>query len=273
MPSLGELSPQERAKPYAKFYREAAPPPPEHARLLGNPKPMDPVKALPIQRMNELLDPGYHDVETGYCIMPDGSGYVAVLSRMPGVTVDMVRWWMAWFVLEDLRYKIWFPRDHKAVRIKDEDRAMLMDPTIPRERKIENPSPWHEALEDIGSGMASVQIDVMGPEDMGFDMSRFRAPYVATTVGGVATVLTSDGPPGYVSMVHFIREIPEGIEYRTRFWMGYAIKDRKSLLMLPTGVRIPEEAAAGLLEHDILEYSNLKVLLPEVYAEFGQAIQ
>jgi anaerobic selenocysteine-containing dehydrogenase len=100
-------------------------------------------EALPIQRMNELLNPGYVEVETGYCTMPDGSGYMALLMPMPGVTADMVRWWMAWFTLDDLRYKVWSPRDHKTVSIKDEDRAMLLDPSIPRERKIQNPSPSH----------------------------------------------------------------------------------------------------------------------------------
>jgi len=133
---LEELTAEEKCKPYAKYYRPMAPPSPEHARLLADLKPIDPADALPIERRNELFDPGYHKVETGYCMMPDGSGYAAVHTPMSGVTVDRVRWWMAWFVLEDLRYKIWSPRDHKGVRIKDEDRRMLMDPKIPRERKM-----------------------------------------------------------------------------------------------------------------------------------------
>jgi len=108
---------------------------------------MDPAKALPIQRMNELLDPGYVEAETGYCTMPDGSGYMALLMPMPG-----------------------------------------------------------------------------------------------------------------------------GIEYRTRLWMGYAIIDKKPVLMLPPGARIPEEVVLGSLEHDVLEYANFRAVVPNIYAEFGHAI-
>ena len=58
--------------------------------------PMDPAKALPYERINDLLDPGYHEVETGYCILENGAGYVAVNNVFPGCTVDMMKWWFAW---------------------------------------------------------------------------------------------------------------------------------------------------------------------------------
>lgn len=51
MSELEELTPEEKTRPYAKYYyQQPAPPAP---------------------------DPGYHEVEIGYCVMPDGSGYVA----------------------------------------------------------------------------------------------------------------------------------------------------------------------------------------------------
>ena len=60
-----ELTSEEEAKPYAKyFYREPAPVDP--AKLLPMEKPMDPAKALPIERINDLLNPGYHEVEAGW---------------------------------------------------------------------------------------------------------------------------------------------------------------------------------------------------------------
>ena len=42
--------------------------------------------------------------------------------------------------------------------------------------------------------------------------------------------------------------------------------------MFPPGVQIPEQLAIGALKHNICEYSNLKAVLPQMYAEFGQAI-
>ena len=87
-----ELTPEEKAKPYAKyFYNEPVPPDP--AAFEPMEKPMDPAKALPIERLNDMLDPGYHEVEAGWCALPQGGLYVANHIKMPGVTVEMVDWW------------------------------------------------------------------------------------------------------------------------------------------------------------------------------------
>ena len=277
MSALPELSPEEKAKPYAKYYyREPAAPSPELAAALKDARPMDPAKALPIQRRNDLLDPGYFEVETGYCVMPDGSGYVSVLHPMPGVTPEMVRWWFAWLELEHLRYKLWFPRDHYGVFISDEDRAVLTDPAVPLERKVRNPAPKKIVRESIGAGSADIYIDFMAPEDQGFDMQRFHAPNVATTVGANVQVKEEgagpDAPGSPIAMLHFIREIPGGIEFRTRFWMGYQIVDKKPVLLLQPGQSVPEAVPAGLFEHCISEYANLRVILPEIYREQGGMI-
>ena len=34
-------------------------------------------------------------------------------------------------------------------------------------------------------------------------------------------------------MCHFIRKIPGGVEFRTRFWMGYTLIRGKPVCMLP----------------------------------------
>ena len=60
--------------------------------------------------ISSLLDPGYLRAETGYCTHEDGRGYVAVLTKMPGVTAEMLDWWFDWHPRDPLRYRIWFPR-------------------------------------------------------------------------------------------------------------------------------------------------------------------
>jgi hypothetical protein len=276
MIELKPLTAEEQAKPYAKYYyREPASPPPELARMLDDPQAIDPAKALSIHRLNDLLDPGYHEVETGYCTMPDGSGYVAVHNKMPGVTVDMVRWWMVWHLLEDLRYKIWFPRDHYGTWIPDDVRATLVDPSVPLDYKKHNVFAYNIVTESIGEGTADVHIHFQRPEDLGFDMDRYHAPAVATTVGAKVKVkepgASLDAPGVPITMVHFVRELDDGVEYRTRFWFGYDLVDGKPVLALPPE-GISEGAPAGLFEHCISEYSNLRVLLPEIYAEQGGLI-
>jgi hypothetical protein len=267
----GGLTPEEKAKPYAKyFYRQPAPPSQE--RLAQMDKPMDPSKALPIERINDLLNPGYHEVETGWCILPNGAGYVANHTPMPGVTVDMINWWMAWHSLEDLRYKIWWPDGHFGISLSDQDRQKVLDPSRSMTQKFQGIT--HFVLENVGGPSAEkIAISFMTPEEVGFDMSRFKSPNVETIVAanGLSQMITP--PPGVPNpkapafMIHFIREVPGGIEYRTRFWNGYHILNKKPRFLLPADVRIPEFVPRGIAIHNVYEYANLASFLPQIYQE------
>jgi len=277
VPGLRDLTAEEKAKPYAKyFYREHAGPTPALAPYLDNPTPLDPAEALPIERRDDLLSPGYLTGETGYCLLPGGGAYVAVCHPMPGVTAEMIDWWFAWHGLEDLRYMLWSPEDHYAVSMSDEDRAKVLDPDRPLRLKFQGLT--HHVYEDIGQGPDDLWISFMTPEDFGFDMSRWHAPHVATLVAANVLVKSGQAPEGSpllpVAMCHFVRELPDGggVEMRTRFWMGWQIVDKKPEFRLPQGMTIPEAVPAGLFRHCILEYSNLRVLLPEIYAEMGGVV-
>ena len=68
-------------------------------------------------------------------------------------------------------------------------------------------------------------------------------------------------------MMHFVREIPEGVEFRTRFWMGYHILDKKPYYCLPKTAKLPEIVAKGLAMHNVEEYTNLASFLPQIYEE------
>jgi hypothetical protein len=43
----------------------------------------------------------------------------------------------------------------------------------------------------------------------------------------------------------------------------------KPELVLPPGISVPAIAVQGLARHNVREFNNLGVLLPEIYAEFG----
>jgi hypothetical protein len=266
-----ELTPEEKAKPYSKyFYKEPSSPAPERLALMD--KPMDPSKALPIERINDLLDPGYHEVEAGWCIMPNGTGYIANHLPMPGVTVDMVNWWFAWHSLEDLRYKIWWPDGHFGISLSDKHRAKVLDQNRSVTQRFQGIT--HYVLENVGGPSAEkIAISFMTPEDAGFDMSRFKSPNVGTLAAANGASQMLNPPPGVPNfkapafMLHFIREIPGGIEFRTRFWMGYHIVNRKPYVLLPAGVRIPDFVPAGLARHNVYEYANLASFLPQIYKE------
>src|SRR5512136_2481640 len=125
-----ELTAPEKAKPYAKyFYQPMVPAPKEIIDTLSK-GPIDPAVALPIRQRNDMLKPGNLAAERGYCMMPDGSGFVAMVTKMPGVTSEMINWWFAWHGLESLRYKIWDPDEHLAVHVLEKDLKRRLDPSL-----------------------------------------------------------------------------------------------------------------------------------------------
>jgi len=71
----------------------------------------DPAKALKLEDANDLLEPGYLPLETGYARLPDGKIHVACLTKMPGVTGRIINWWFGW-MLNTTHYQYWHPQAH-----------------------------------------------------------------------------------------------------------------------------------------------------------------
>jgi hypothetical protein len=160
-----DLSAAEKAKPYAKYYyREPTAPAPE--KLAAMAKPIDPSQALRIEDRNDLLNPGDLEAEAGWCVMPDGSAYVANHTEMPGVTIDMFLWWFAWHALEPMRYKIWYRPSHYHVQATPASRQRLLDDNLPIKDRVYNVS--HYVVEDIGGGPELIWLDFISAEEMGF---------------------------------------------------------------------------------------------------------
>ena len=272
--AIRTLTPEEEAKPYAGYYhRPVTPPDADMVALIQPHASMDPALALPPERISDLLDPGYQKVETGWCNMPNGSGYIAVHNRMLGVTTEMLDWWFWWHSMADMRYGIWYPPGHYGISISKKSRARLSDPAVPANEKIYGRT--DHVVEDVGTGAEDIYISFCAPEEMGFDMSRFHAPNVAAVYGGFGFDQARDAKPSDIRapaiMCHFIREIDGGVEFRSRFWMGYKLIDRKPVLAIPPGESVPMDAVYGLANHNVHEYCNLKSLLPEIWAEFKDA--
>jgi phloretin hydrolase len=271
--SYADLTDEEKNRPYAKyFYKEPARIPAD-VRSALEAGPMDPAAALPFGRINDLLNPGYLEKEIGYCLMPDNSGYTAMLTRMPGVTGEMLDWWFCWHALEGLRYKIWYPGKHVDNSVRD--RGRLEDPALPcRERYRDNPQ---YPVEDVGVGPDILSITFVNPSAFGFDTSRFQEARVATVICGLVGSVTKKAR--HTFMCHFVRQDCDGVEMRSRFWVGRNIKldlfDEKSPVNRLANTRfirkmlIPRDTPLQLALHCTQEYNNLAEILPELYREYG----
>jgi 2,4-diacetylphloroglucinol hydrolase len=71
-------------------------------------QPMNPADALGSspEALNTLLDPGYHAVENGYCLLADGTAYIASSTRFPGASGEMLSWFFWWYMGESERYSL-----------------------------------------------------------------------------------------------------------------------------------------------------------------------
>ncbi len=252
------LTATEKAKSYAKYFDMPYPEVP--AEVTGAMKtPLDPGRALRIEDRNALLDPGYLPGEIGHCIMPDGTGHVASLTKMPGVTLEMLEWWFVWHGLESLRYKIWDPDSHYGARVSPRHLKQRLDASLSLRQRNWNTTDF--VYENVGEGTSALRIAFASPEAFGFDMARFNSL-------PVTAICAHSGPPdeaiSRTTFIHFAREVEGGIELRSRFWLGWMILDKKPVR---SGFQLDPRRVAGLASHCPQEYHRLAKYLPRIHAE------
>jgi len=263
-----ELTAEEKKKPYAKyFYKDLAEIPQEDLDIV-NAGPIDPARATPIEKRNDLMKPGYLDVETGYTVMPDGSGFAATLVKMPGVTPDMLDWWFNWHPMEGLRYALWCPVAHTNISVKNP--AQHLDSSgVPL--RVRNYGSTHYPVEGFNiQGADRIRIEFFSPEEFGLDMSMFKEPGISRVY--CANVILDATHIPFNVFIHAIREVDGGVEYRSRYWVWQTMKKG-----LPKKVKLPMpykmmDMARNNCLHSLTEYNNLASFLPQLYSEMGGKI-
>lgn len=199
------------------------------------------------------------EVETGYCKMPDGTGYVSALIPFPGSTPEMIDWWFAWFALQDLRYMIWDPVNHIRARLEPESYERRLDYSLGDLKRR-----WKTAFvanEDIGAGATDLRISFLSPEEFGHDMRRFGPPNA--TLNNINIEINANRK-GLATVSHVYRKKDDGLVLRARFWLGWNAIDGKKVLV---NDNVPLPLIKGLAYHCLEEYTNLAAILPSVYAE------
>jgi hypothetical protein len=263
-----KLTAEEERKPYAKyFHKDLAEIPAEDLEKV-NAGPVDPSLATTVWDRNDLMKPGYLDVETGYTVMPDGSGFAATLVRMPGVTPEMLDWWFNWHPLEGLRYAMWCPVAHADISAKDPARHLDSSGIPLKER---NYGTTHYPVEGFNlAGAQKIAIEFFSPQDYGLNMGLFKEPGISRAY--CANVTLDLLNIRFNTFFHAVREVNGGVEYRSRYWIGYTMKDGE-----PVRAKIPPlfktvDLARNNCLHSLTEYNNLASFLPQLYEEMGGKI-
>lgn len=258
------LSTKEREKSYAKYFDMPYPAVPSEL-LAQMCEPMDPSNALNIYHLNDLLEEKDYSSQIGWCVQPDGSGYIASCTKMPNVTLEMLEWWFAWHGLESLRYKIWDPKDHYSACVSKRHLKQRLDTSLTWAQR--NWGTTDFVVENVGDGASALRIAFRSPSDFGFDMERFHCQ-------PVTAICAHSGPPdtdiSRTTFVHFAREYDGGIELQSRFWLGYMMMDKKPVR---TDFAVDPSRVKGLANHCPQEYHRLAKYLPQLFAENAHIVQ
>lgn len=230
--------------------------------------PMDPAQAQAAAAVDILLDPAELPGESGWCVLPDGCGYVAMRTAMPGVTGPMVDWWFDWHPREPLRYRIWHPLAHESNSVEL--------PAHPGGRPY-----WrtvHHPVEDIGIGTVHARIAFHPPEVLGFSPGALDRPGVAAIVCGFAG--DDRRRAQHTKMVHAFLDSDRGVVLRSRFWLGAVLRPYAPEPIAGLAARVMNRPVVrrrligaavtrALARHCAEEYANLAALLPELYGRYG----
>ncbi len=258
-----ELTPEERALPVAKYYDDPIylPGPLEHMILA---RPLDPAAVTQPENFTDILSlEGYTGSDYGYCMFPDGAGYVATYSEFRNCTTEMLDWWFPWMATHcksqpagvgNIRYKIWCPYghfDHGLKKAPDGNMYMCAQ----------------EALDMCldGDPTDSIYMHELDPRDFGVSQERIDAMKAAGASFGIS--YETFDYPGMHLCAHIMRRREDGvIENIGREWLGYGVRDGKLVRVPETPV--DEKFLRKIVLHCTTEMQRLDRLLPALYAEY-----
>jgi hypothetical protein len=266
---IPELTPGEKALPISKYYTDYPLhyPNPLYAQLLAQ-GAMDPADALTVEQCFQHLRPqGYDKVEYGYCMLPDGTGYIANYSVIPGnVTSDMRMWYVRWFNIHsknlpegcgNIRYKLWNQVDHIDHGLVNGDfkQGIYTLETLDMGRTGKD-----KAIRSIRHNF-----DV---RDYGFPADEYNK--LIQSGAAITSCWESFDCPGSHLVLSVTRPCPlGGIETCSREWIGYKAENGKFVRDPETpDFMLCEQYLRDVLVHNTVEQQHLATFLPDLYAEY-----
>lgn len=266
---LPELFPEEKRMPLAKYYYDY---PMKDLtedlkeKIFG--PPMDVQDAVKPEHFIDWLKPcgQYEKVENGYCMFPDGSGYICTYMKIPeGIDVKKIFWYLNWLNVHsrsmvlghgNLRYKIWNPADHwDHYFVNWTDKSDGIHTT--------------ESL-DLGEGDRKYNTIRHAFPLREFGLTDEKIQEIKTSGCNVSE--TSDwesfDEPGAHLTLGQIRPCPEGgFERRSVEWIGWRPARGGQLIREPR-TACSEEYLRKVAYHTLLEWHHLLDFINDLYEEY-----
>lgn len=266
---IPELTEGEKKLPVSKYYTDYPlhKPNPLYHQLLSL-GAMNPKDALPVERWLDLLTvDSYMDVEYGYCMMPEGYGYIANYSVLPGnITPEMRMWYVKWLNIHsrnlpkdcgNIRYKLWNQKDHK-------DHGLVNG----------NFRQGIYTLETLSMGRIPDETAHLSVRH-NFDVRDYGCSeelYDKLQKAGVAitSCWESFDCPGSHLVLSVTRKCPlGGVETCSREWIGYRAENGKVIRDPDTpSFMLNEQYLRDVQIHNTVEQQHLATFLPDLYAEY-----
>lgn len=264
---IPELTEAERRLPVSKYYYNFPlhRPGPLYRQLLSA-GPMDPADTLPLERWTELFYPsGYEKVEYGYCMLSDGTGYIANYSVLPdSVTPEMRMWYVRWINIHsknlpngagNIRYKLWNPVDHVDHGLVDGDYKKGIY-TL-------------ESL-DMGRGGKAHRSVRHNFDVRDYGLAEARYQELVRSGAAITACWESFDVPGSHLVLSVTRKCPfGGVETRSREWIGYRAENGRFVRDYETPeFMLCEQYLRDVQIHNTVEQQHLATFLPQLYAEY-----
>jgi len=188
---------------------------------------------------------------------------ITCVTEMPKVLPKMIDWWFGWHLNESERYKLWHPKAHISVFLKDDNSHFKTD----KEKYLNMDS---YVKEYIGNKLNHLCISFVEPKQFGFSSLNDE-----TETAICAHVKDMSNNISVASITHWVWQTAEGSKMQSSFWLGMNPTHTNSILnslfrpllesRLAKNILVTDELARNLLIHCAEEMNHLVKFLPTLY--------